>query len=60
MNIEEKLSQLTIEQLERFHNVLYYFNCTGIRCRECLFRTSDKKCLVLVVNDERQNRNITK
>lgn len=56
MELKEKLSNATDEQIERYWHSLYFFNCDGIKCKECLFRTQDHICLSLAVEAEKISR----
>ena len=56
MNIKEKLSNLSDEQIDRFWRELLNFDCTGIDCRNCLFRCDCGTCLFLVVRTEHNKR----
>lgn len=51
MDIKQKLSALTDEQIERFWKHLLGFDCSFIDCQNCLF-TYKGKCLSLTVDDE--------
>lgn len=52
MNIYEKLSNLTDEQIERFSKFLQDFDCVGINCHNCLFNADNGRCVFISVNDE--------
>ena len=60
MNIYEKLSNLTDEQIERFSKFLQDFDCSGISCHNCLFKADNGRCLFISVGDEHIRRTTVK
>ena len=60
MTIKEKLSNATNEQIERYWHSLFYFDCVGINCSDCLFRDDNRKCVILLVDSEKKLRGTAK